>query len=117
MQIDPYILGCISAAGFAGAGVFFVNGTFHPDSGFWGEVICGGPTDPPRIAVTFDDGPDDVFSNLILDELGKLGVKATFFVIGRNAKKWPRVVRRIHDEGHLVGNHTWDHAHLAMFRG
>jgi peptidoglycan-N-acetylglucosamine deacetylase len=44
-----------------------------------------------------------------------LKVSATFFVIGRNVERWPDLLRRIHDEGHSVGNHTFDHSHWGVF--
>jgi peptidoglycan/xylan/chitin deacetylase (PgdA/CDA1 family) len=61
------------------------------------------------VALTFDDGPSPTWTPQILDELKKAGVKATFFMIGEHVEKYPDVVRRVHDEGHEIGNHTYDH--------
>ncbi|MGG6311110.1 polysaccharide deacetylase family protein [Paenibacillus macerans] len=62
-----------------------------------------------QVALTFDDGPDPRFTPQVLDALSREGVKATFFVVGARAKKFPGLLRRIHNEGHLVGNHSFSH--------
>jgi peptidoglycan-N-acetylglucosamine deacetylase len=67
------------------------------------------------IALTFDDGPDPVYTPKLLDLLREKDVKATFFVIGKHADQYPEVVRRAWAEGHLVGNHTWSHYPLFCF--
>jgi len=72
------------------------------------------PIDPDKtIMLTFDDGPDAVYTSRILDILKEENVKATFFLVGNNMKKYPGVTNRIFKEGHLVGNHTTDHSHLV----
>ena len=65
------------------------------------------------IALTFDDGPGGHTEEL-LDGLADYNAKATFFVIGKNAEKYPIIVRRAYDEGHLIGNHTYDHPRLTL---
>lgn len=72
-------------------------------------VIGFGNSHVKKVALTFDDGPDRHFTPQILDILKKYNVKATFFVIGINAEKYPEVLKRISDEGHIIGNHSWDH--------
>ncbi|MEU7893438.1 polysaccharide deacetylase family protein [Nonomuraea sp. NPDC049152] len=64
------------------------------------------------VALTFDDGPGP-YTGRLLDELEKAGARATFFTIGTNAATNPEVVRRMHEQGHLVGNHTWAHRDLT----
>ncbi|TMV49505.1 polysaccharide deacetylase family protein [Paenibacillus mesophilus] len=66
-----------------------------------------------RVALTFDDGPDKKYTPLILDELKKREVKATFFVVGIQVAKYGDVLKRITAEGHAIGNHSWDHADLT----
>ncbi len=66
-----------------------------------------------QVAITFDDGPDPVWTPKILDILKQRGVKACFFLIGMNAENYPRLVKRIVDEGHEIGNHTYSHTNLA----
>jgi peptidoglycan/xylan/chitin deacetylase (PgdA/CDA1 family) len=62
-----------------------------------------------KIAFTFDDGPDPIYTPLLLDLLKKNEVKATFFVVGSKAKKHPEVIKRMHQEGHLIGIHNYVH--------
>ncbi len=71
---------------------------------------------PPRkkkIAITFDDGPHPVYTLKLLDGLAQRNVKATFFIIGESAERYPEVIKRIYDEGHLIGNHTYSHVQLT----
>ncbi|MFF2855889.1 polysaccharide deacetylase family protein [Peribacillus sp. NPDC058002] len=76
------------------------------------EMIYMGNPSKKRIALTFDDGPEDIYTPQILEILKQKGVKATFFVIGERAKKYPEQLRQIYKKGHAIGNHTWDHPHL-----
>lgn len=78
-------------------------------------LLTGGPTgtaqaaDKPLIGLTFDDGPSPQRTAFVLDVLKQKGVKATFFLQGSQAQKYPDLVRRIKAEGHVIGNHSWDH--------
>ncbi|MDC2864524.1 peptidoglycan-N-acetylglucosamine deacetylase [Bacillus sp. BP-3] len=71
-----------------------------------------GPYNKAEVALTFDDGPDPVYTPQVLNKLKKHGVKATFFLLGENAERYPEVVKRIVNEGHIVGNHTYNHPNL-----
>lgn len=62
-----------------------------------------------EIYLTFDDGPHPVATPFVLDQLKQHHAKATFFCIGKNVKEYPDLYRRILDEGHCVGNHTYNH--------
>lgn len=64
-------------------------------------------------ALTFDDGPSSN-TNELLDMLNSYGIKATFFLLGRNARHYPEITRRIETEGHEIGNHTWSHPNLRI---
>ena len=66
-----------------------------------------------RVAITFDDGPRSDTTGKLLDGLKERNVKATFFMIGENIEKNQELVRRINDEGHLIGNHTYTHVQLS----
>lgn len=79
---------------------------------FENEMIYMGNPSKKRIALTFDDGPEDTYTPQILDILRQKGVKATFFVIGKQAREYPERLKQIYREGHVIGNHTWDHPHL-----
>src|SRR3954467_11978394 len=67
-----------------------------------------------EVAITFDDGPDPKWTPKILDVLKERGLKATFFVIGKNCEDYPGLVERIVREGHEIGNHTYSHRNLAI---
>ncbi|WMT41962.1 polysaccharide deacetylase family protein [Paenibacillus sp. D2_2] len=62
-----------------------------------------------HIAFTFDDGPDPRYTPKLLDLLRDRGVKATFFVLGSKAEKYPELVKRMHEEGHQIGIHNYTH--------
>ena len=69
-------------------------------------------TESPRIALTFDDGPSICTTDL-LDGLKERNVKATFFLVGENVEIYPEIVKRIYEEGHLIGNHTYHHVEIT----
>ncbi|MCI8667995.1 MAG: polysaccharide deacetylase family protein [Lachnospiraceae bacterium] len=71
------------------------------------------PSHKKKIAITFDDGPHPVYTLKLLDGLAQRNVKATFFIIGESAERYPEVIKRMHDEGHLIGNHTYSHVQLT----
>lgn len=68
---------------------------------------------PGLLALTFDDGPDPRWTPAILDILRQEDVPATFFIIGKNGETYPDLVRRIVNEGHEIGNHTFTHPNLG----
>jgi peptidoglycan-N-acetylglucosamine deacetylase len=68
---------------------------------------------PKKIAITFDDGPDPQWTPKILDVLKAKGVKATFFLIGVEAENYPSLTKRIYEEGHEIGNHTFTHPDIS----
>lgn len=70
-------------------------------------------TEKPKIALTFDDGPHPYFTEQLLDGLKQRGVCATFFMMGKNAEENPEIVKRVAEEGHLIGNHSYSHAELT----
>jgi peptidoglycan/xylan/chitin deacetylase (PgdA/CDA1 family) len=110
----------VLATAAAGAGVFFAGlayGLVNPRSSMWGPVLWRAPHDAATssVALTFDDGPLPGTTDRILDALGEANVRAAFFVIGRYVQRWPDLVRRMHDDGHLVGNHTHEHLHTGLF--
>ncbi|MGM0409739.1 MAG: polysaccharide deacetylase family protein [Bacillota bacterium] len=76
----------------------------YPDTFF-----VKGPDLKKRIALTFDDGPDKVNTPKILDILAKNNVRATFFLLGENVERHPKIAKRIKNEGHQIGNHSWSH--------
>lgn len=68
---------------------------------------------PGTVTLTFDDGPSPIFTPEILAILKKNNIKATFFVVGASAKKYPELIKAILAEGHKIGSHTWTHPMLT----
>ena len=81
-------------------------------SQIFGKVLTA-PHNPNDIALTYDDGPNDIVTERLLDLLGRHQVRATFFVIGNFVRQRPHIVRSIAAAGHLIGNHTLTHPWLA----
>lgn len=67
--------------------------------------------------ITFDDGPSEAVTTKILDILKQQDVKATFFVVGENAKTYPDLIRRMDAEGHSIGNHSYSHNYDYLYSG
>lgn len=86
--------------------------TLHPNMENWKRekiIITEVATDQKILALTFDDGPDPINTPLLLDFLKKHQVKATFFVLGKYAEKYPSIIKRMAEEGHEIGNHSFSH--------
>jgi len=66
-------------------------------------------TDEKVVYLTFDDGPIPEITPWVLDLLDKYGIKATFFCVGDNVRKYPEIYQMVQDRGHIVGNHTFHH--------
>jgi peptidoglycan/xylan/chitin deacetylase (PgdA/CDA1 family) len=102
--------------GYAALGVSVlsgaVHGAFHRNSPLFGPALGRISSDRKVVALTFDDGPNPDATPLILDTLKKKGVRATFFILGSHAERWPDLVRRISAEGHQIGNHGYFHRKL-----
>mgnify|MGYP003384617200 CR=1 FL=1 len=79
-------------------------------SGFWGEAAGS------SVFLTFDDGPSPHTTPALLEMLGEAGTKASFFLIGQEAAKYPELVKAIHKGGHAIGNHSYSHRYLPALR-
>jgi len=75
-------------------------------------VVYSGSPAKMQIALTFDDGPDNKYTPKILDILKQNNIKATFFVVGKNVKLYPNMLKLISSEGHAIGSHTYSHSDL-----
>lgn len=106
----PLLVGLAAVLGFGYYASFFI------DSGVYLRARCRAADDGRTIALTFDDGPDERNTPLVLDALAGAGVQATFFLIGERAEAHPELVRRIVREGHRIGNHTFTHSDRFPFR-
>lgn len=90
------------------------HGAFHRNSPIFGPAIRRLATHDRAVALTFDDGPNPAATPVVLDALAERGVKATFFILGRHAERWPDLVARAAAEGHALGNHGYYHRKLHL---
>lgn len=72
-------------------------------------VLWRADSEDKSVYLTFDDGPIPEYTSRVLDILAHYGVKATFFMVGENAARYPDLVERVRNEGHAIGNHTYHH--------
>ena len=107
--MTTYWILALVAIGMLALGGVYVYAWSEPTWQVFGPALVRGPTEGKRIALTFDDGPAPPFTEQILDILRSRNVKATFFVCGQNIERHPELLRRIHAEGHLLGNHAYSH--------
>ena len=82
-----------------------------PTSQLFGRTLLGG-NDGRELALTFDDGPNERYTQEILEYLANYRVRATFFMVGDYVRQMPWLAREVHAAGHLVGNHTMHHPNL-----
>lgn len=69
--------------------------------------------DKKKVALTFDDGPNINYTEMLLDGLKERGVHATFFLLGKEVEKSPEIVKKMYQDGHLIGNHSYEHVNLS----
>lgn len=84
-----------------------------PTSQFYGSTLVRG-TNRRRLALTFDDGPNDPHTLKLLEVLAKHEVRGTFFMIGRYVQQRPQIAREVAQAGHVIGNHTFTHPNLIF---
>ncbi len=80
----------------------------------YGHTFAGLKPGSRRLALTFDDGPNDPYTRQMMEVLDRHGVKATFFLIGRFVQQRPEIARALVEAGHAIGIHTWDHPNLIF---
>jgi len=100
----------------ATAGALMTHAAFGPESQLFGRTVIAGH-DPNEIALTYDDGPNPAATTGLLEVLARYNARATFFMIGAHARRYPELVRAVYAAGHLVGNHTMTHPWLAWQPG
>ena len=88
--------------------VLWVAGN-DPTVQWFGHITTHGDRADARVALTFDDGPDDPYSLEVSRVLDEHGVKGTFFEVGKAIDARPEIARALHDDGHLLGNHSYHH--------
>lgn len=94
---------------------FIVWASSDIGSGVFIKAKCKNAEFPKGLLLTFDDGPHPENTPLILEILEKNGVKAVFFVTGAEVEKYPEIVKKISERGHLIGNHSFSHSNFFPF--
>jgi peptidoglycan/xylan/chitin deacetylase (PgdA/CDA1 family) len=107
------VLSNLATAGGVSAAAWLAYNCYAPTSQLYGRTLtrC---SEANQLALTFDDGPNDVHTENLLEVLARHEVKATFFLIGRFVAMRPQVARAIAEAGHLIGNHTYTHPNLLF---
>ena len=102
------------AAPLAAGGALLYYACSVPTSQVLGKTLVRGRAPGRKVALTFDDGPAEPFTTQILDLLRQHRSPATFFCCGKNVNRFPDLIRRMRNEGHAVGNHTYSHPLLYL---
>jgi peptidoglycan/xylan/chitin deacetylase (PgdA/CDA1 family) len=100
----------------AGLAYLFCYGGFEGPIDWAMNTATHGSRDRPRVALTFDDGPDPRHTGSLLDALAELQAPVTFFVLGERVDRHPQLTARIARDGHELGNHTYSHPYLPLAR-
>jgi peptidoglycan-N-acetylglucosamine deacetylase len=100
----------VTTAGVIASGCTYA--ALSAQSQIFGKVLTA-PRNPNEIALTYDDGPNDIVTERLLDLLARHNVHATFFLIGNFVRQRPHIARSIATAGHIIGNHTLTHPWLA----
>ena len=108
--------------GLLGAAVAAVAGaagfqSMAPTGQWYGRTFIGLPHGSKKLALTYDDGPNDPHTLRLLNVLARHDVKATFFMIGRYVEQHPEIARQVAKAGHVIGNHTFTHPNLIFVSG
>jgi peptidoglycan-N-acetylglucosamine deacetylase len=113
-------LGRLKPVGWAVVCLMLLLGFSHVETGrsgfqypvFCPQVLLGSPAGT-MVALTFDDGPDPLYTPQVLELLKTMDVKATFFVVGSKVDRHPEIVAQIAADGHTIGNHSYSHRNLT----
>jgi peptidoglycan/xylan/chitin deacetylase (PgdA/CDA1 family) len=106
----PALIGLAAVAAASAAGYQ----SMAPTGQWYGRTLARLPGTGKRIALTYDDGPNDPHTLRLLEALDKHEVKATFFMIGRFVRERPEIAREVARAGHVIGNHTFTHPLLIF---
>ena len=106
----PALIGLATAAAAGAAGYQ----SMAPTGQWFGRTFASGTRGSKQLALTFDDGPNDLHTLKLLEVLAKHNVHATFFMIGRFVRERPDIARAVAVAGHVVGNHTFTHPRLIF---
>jgi len=93
-----------------------IYGSATIQSNFYLKTFNSASTTEKKIAITFDDGPNPIYTSKILSALAEYNAKASFFVIGKNIDGNERILNEIHNQGHLIGGHSFSHGFFIDFK-
>jgi peptidoglycan-N-acetylglucosamine deacetylase len=105
----------LATTAIVGAAAIAGYQSMAPTAQWYGKTFTGFSRDSKKLALTYDDGPNDAHTQRLLEVLAKHNVHATFFLIGRYVKQHPGLTREIVQAGHIIGNHTHTHP-LLIFK-
>lgn len=108
--MSAFLIGAGAIAGAVAAGWHSMS----PVSQLYGRTFSGLPAGTRKLALTFDDGPNDPWTTRLLEMLSRHHVRATFFMIGSYVRQHPGIARVVRDAGHEIGNHTFSHPNLIF---
>ena len=103
-------IGVATAAAASYAGLC----TMWPTSQLYGANVTGEARPSKRLALTYDDGPNDPYTGHLLDVLARHDVKATFFMMGKYVEERPKIAQQVFAAGHALGNHSYSHPNLIF---
>jgi peptidoglycan-N-acetylglucosamine deacetylase len=106
-----YLIGTAAATTVASAAAYQ---TMAPTGQWFGRTFTGLTRPSRQLALTYDDGPNDPHTLCLLEVLARHNVRATFFLIGRYVQQRPDIARELAKAGHVIGNHTFNHALLTF---
>ena len=115
LAVIGVLSGARAAIGCLPLAVVIAFGVAIPRSGVFAQPVLAVRTARRELALTFDDGPDPRWTPALLDLLDARGHRATFFVIGARAEKYPALLRDVARRGHELANHTWSHSYCTVF--
>ena len=107
------MLGLLAGAGLASLVAAGYN-SMAPRSQLFGQTFVGEGQSSRRLALTFDDGPNDPWTLRLLEVLARHAVRSTFFLIGSFVSERPEIAQQIASAGHAIGNHTYTHPNLIF---
>jgi peptidoglycan-N-acetylglucosamine deacetylase len=102
----PIVAYCLVLIAYS---LILFRGCINVSSDFFIPIICKADTDKKEIAISFDDGPAENYTTQILEILKSNDVKATFFCIGNRITGNETILKQIHYDGHIIGNHSYSH--------
>jgi len=108
------VAGILGAIGVAGVATWAAFESMWPTMHAFGRSFIGLQPGSRKLALTYDDGPNDPDTLRLMDVLDRHDVKATFFVLGTFVRQKPEIIHALAAAGHAIGNHSWDHPRLIF---